>query len=113
MRRRHFPRSTILPYIMSDNASEAAYWHRVDAFINQANELSAGAVPDEVGASFLYAAARFNAFLVAKTVNSTETMALEKERALEYFTEHFRKMLASNLEDFTVNYDKYMKPGSR
>ena len=98
---------------MSDNSSEAAYWHRVDAFINLANELSAGAVPDEVGASVLYSAARFNAFLVAKMVNSAENMALEKDQALEYFTDHFRKMLASNLEDFTVNYDKYMKPGSK
>ena len=39
---------------MNDNPSEAAYWHRVDAFINLANELSSGAVPDEVGASSLY-----------------------------------------------------------
>lgn len=94
---------------MNDNPSEAAYWHRVDAFINLANELSSGAVPDEVGASALYFAARFNAFLVAKMVDSAENMGREKEQALEYFTDHFRKMLASNLEDFTVNYDKYIQ----
>jgi hypothetical protein len=98
---------------MSDNSSEAAYWHRVDAFINLSNELSAGAVPDEVGASLLYSAARFNAFLVAKMANNAENMAQEKQQALDYFTDHFRSMLAANLEDFTVNYDKYMKPAPK
>jgi hypothetical protein len=35
-------------------------------------------------------------------------MKLEKERALEYFTDQFRKMMADNLDDFAENHAKYM-----
>jgi hypothetical protein len=53
----------------------------------------------------MYAAARFNAFIVAKTTGSAQNMKLEKERALEYFTDQFRKMVESNLDDFAANFD--------
>lgn len=95
---------------MSNNSTEAEYWKRVDAFIDVANKQCNPADPNEVGASLLYASARFNAFIVAKTVGTAANMTLEKERALEYFTDQFRKMMLSNLEDFTVNFDKHMKP---
>jgi hypothetical protein len=34
-------------------------------------------------------------------------MQQEKERALEYFTDQFRKMMAENLDDFIANLGKY------
>lgn len=95
---------------MSQNSTEAEYWKRVDAFIELANSQCNPADPNEVGASLLYGSARFNAFIVAKTVGTADNMALEKERALEYFTDQFRKMMESNLDDFRVNFDKHMKP---
>jgi hypothetical protein len=41
--------------------------------------------PSAVGASTMYAATRFNAFIVARATGSSQNMKLEKERALEIF----------------------------
>lgn len=98
---------------MSKPSTEAEYWQRVDEFIALANKQCNPADPNDVGASALYAAARFNAFVVAKAVGTGENMALEKERALEYFTEQFRTMMLSNLEDFTQNFNKYLTPAKQ
>jgi hypothetical protein len=58
----------------------------------------------------MYAAARFNAFIVARSTGTAENMAAEKERALEYFTDQFRAMMAENLDDFIANLGKYIPP---
>jgi hypothetical protein len=58
----------------------------------------------------MYASARFNAFIVARTTGGPEAMKNEKERALEYFTDQFRKMMAENLDDFAENLEKYLGP---
>jgi hypothetical protein len=98
---------------MSDNTPGPAFWERANALINLANDQCATAHPNEVSASSLYAAARFNAFIVAKTVGSAENMLLERDRALEYFTDQFRQMMAANLDDFAGNFEKYMRPESQ
>jgi hypothetical protein len=69
--------------------------------------------PSAVGASTMYAATRFNAFIVARATGSSQNMKLEKERALEYFTDQFRKMMAENLDDFAENFEKHMEPGPK
>jgi hypothetical protein len=98
---------------MSNNLPDPAFWQRVDAVVNLANDQCNPASPNDVGASAMYAVARFNAFILAKTTGSPENMAIEKERALDYFSGQFRMMLESNLEDFTVNFEKYMKPDAK
>ncbi|MGZ7030047.1 MAG: DUF3144 domain-containing protein [Terriglobales bacterium] len=95
---------------MSNNTPDPAFWNRVNALINQANEQCDTADPSEVCASTMYAAARFNAFIVARTAPGPEQMRLEKERALDYFTDQFRKMMAENLDDFAGNLEKYLGP---
>lgn len=95
---------------MSDNIPDPAFWERLNAVINLVNDQCSSAAPNDVGSSTLYAAARFNAFILAKTTGSAENMKLERERALEYFTGQFRLMLESNLDDFTENFVDYMKP---
>jgi hypothetical protein len=93
---------------MSNNTPDPKFWERANAIINLANDQCEAADPSEVGASTLYATARFNAFIVAKTTGSAENMKLEKERALDYFTDQFRKMLEVNLDDFAANFDDFM-----
>jgi hypothetical protein len=95
---------------MSDNIPDPAFWERLNAVINLVNDQCSTAAPNDVGSSTLYAAARFNAFILAKTTGSAENMKLERERALDYFTGQFRMMLESNLDDFTENFVDYMKP---
>ena len=98
---------------MSDNTPDPAFWQRVDAIVDLANNQINPAHPNEVGASAMYAVARFNAFILAKTTGSPENMTTEKERALDYFTGQFRLMLDANLDDFTVNFEKYMQPQAK
>jgi hypothetical protein len=94
---------------MSNNTPGPEFFDRANSLINLANDQCATTHPSEVSASTLYASARFNAFIVAGTTGSAQTMALEKERALEYFTDQFRKMMEANLDDFIENFEKYMK----
>ena len=98
---------------MSNNTPDPAFWQRVDAIVNVANNQINPAHPNDVGASAMYAVARFNAFILAKTTGSPENMKTEKERALDYFTGQFRLMLDANLDDFTVNFEKYMQPQAK
>ena len=95
---------------MSDNIPDPAFWERLNAVINLVNDQCSAAAPNDVGSSTMYAAARFNAFILAKTTGSAENMKLERERALDYFTGQFRLMVESNLDDFTENFVDYMKP---
>lgn len=96
---------------MSNNTPDSKFWERANVVINMANDQCASADPSEVAASTLYATARFNAFIVAKSTGSAETMKQEKERALEYFTEQFRNMMEVNLNDFVENFERFMGQG--
>lgn len=98
---------------MSDNILDGAFLARANTLIDLANKQCDTVPPNEVGASAMFAAARFNAFILAKTTGSAENMAIEKARALDYFTSQFRNMVESNLDDFTANFDAYMKPAPK
>ena len=98
---------------MIDNIPDPAFWERLNAIINLANDQCSAAPPPDVGASTMYAAARFNAFILAKSTGSAANMKSERERALEYFTGQFRLMMESNLDDFTENFADYMQPRPR
>jgi hypothetical protein len=93
---------------MSNTTPGPEFWNRVNALINLSNDQCDTVDPSEVCASTMYASARFNAFIVARTTGSPEAMKNEKERALEYFTDQFRKMMAENLDDFAENLEKYL-----
>jgi hypothetical protein len=96
---------------MSDTTTPGPeFWERVNTVINLANTQCDNALPNEVGASAMFAAARFNAYILARTTANAANMAIEKERALEYFVDQFRNMMASNLDDFAENFDRYMHP---
>lgn len=93
---------------MSNNTPSPEFWNRANAVINLSNDQCDAVDPGEVGASTMFASARFNAFLVARSTGNAENMKAEKERALEYFTDQFRKMMEDNLDDFAANIDKYL-----
>jgi len=92
---------------MSDQSAEE-FWKIADSFINQANELYEKEGDGKVGYAMLYAAARFNAFIVATTAGGKQEISDEKEQATTYFTEQYRKMFTENLEDYEKNYDRYV-----
>jgi hypothetical protein len=105
---------------MSDEKSaqnmDKDFFKRTDAFIQVANklckekenetgEVSAG----KVSASMLYAAARFNAFIVASSAKDKAEADRNKVEAIEYFTDQYRAMLLANMDDYINKYDEYMK----
>jgi hypothetical protein len=85
------------------------FFKRTDAFIKVANELSTEHDLGKVSASMLYAAARFNAFIVASSAGSKEEAESNKDDAINYFAEQYRSMLKANMKDYIDKYDDYMK----
>lgn len=92
---------------MSDPAAEE-FWKLADSFIKLANEHYEKNGDGKVGYAMLYAAARFNAFIVATTAGDKTELATEKDPAADYFTEQYRKMFVENLEDYHSNFDQYL-----
>lgn len=95
---------------MSETQNEdQKFWQIIDTFINVANEQEASSPGSYqlVGASLMFAAARYNTYLVARANGNKENFAAKKEEAVAYFKEQFSKMLDDNVGDYTENFDKY------
>ena len=88
------------------NAEE--FWKIADSFIHLANKHYEKEGDGKVGYAMLYAAARFNAFIVATTAGGKQEIADERDQATDYFSEQYRKMFAENLADYEENFDKYV-----
>lgn len=85
------------------------FFKRTDAFIKVANELTKDHDLGKVSASMLYAAARFNAFIVASSAENKEEADRNKVEAIDYFTSQYRSMLLANMNDYIDKYDEYLK----
>ena len=85
------------------------FFKRTDAFISTANELSKEFDLGKVSASMLYAAARYNAFIVASSAEDKAEADRNKPEAIEYFVDQYRAMLIANMDDYINKYDEYLK----
>lgn len=94
---------------MADENGDKEFRGRADAFIHLANEQCRAASNDAVNASLLYAATRFNAFVVASAAQDIEEMRRDRDEAIKYFTERFRQMLVENIDDYVGNYAEYVQ----
>jgi hypothetical protein len=65
------------------------------------------AKPSRVSASALFAASRFNAFVITASTTSKEQLIAEKEAAVAYFLEQYEAMLRENLDEHLARYDKH------
>jgi hypothetical protein len=92
---------------VSENQPDRAFWDRADAIIHLANEQCSHAPNGEASASLLYAAARFNAFIVAVNASSAKEIEADKDRAIEHFVGQYKKMLVENLDDHIENFERY------
>lgn len=82
---------------MQENKSDERFWDMVDSFIRLANEYGDQVSIGKVSTALLYAAARYNAFVVVSVDN--KNIEGEKPLALEYFGDQYKTMLLENLED--------------
>ncbi len=93
---------------MSNTDKDKEFYEMADAFIAIANKQAKTTNPGKVSATFLYAAARFNTFLVASGADSATEFASRKEESFDYFMAEYKKMLEEHFADYTDNFDKYI-----
>jgi hypothetical protein len=93
---------------MSNSDEDKKFREMADAFIAVANKQSKNRNPGKVSASFLYAAARFNTFLVAAGSDSANEFASKKENSLDYFMAKYKNMLEEHFENYKENFEKYI-----
>lgn len=94
---------------MDDEEVDVIYRQMIDSFIDRANELADQNSQENVGMALLFAASRFNAFVVSQHAEKLEDYEKDMEKARQFFTNQYREMLAENLEDYKKTYQKYYK----
>ena len=91
---------------MSDGQRDNEFWDLADSFIQLANTHLDKVKPSRVSTSALFAAARFNAFVIAAATESKDQLIAEKESAIAYFMDQYEKMLRENIEEHLTRYDQ-------
>lgn len=91
---------------MNDEERDRQFRRMADAFIDQANAFIDEAPKEEVGMALLFAASRFNAFVVASHAPSIEKYDEDRERAVQFFSSEYVRMLEENLDDYKRIYAK-------
>lgn len=87
-----------------------AFYQRADAIISLANsQLGSEAHSGQVGASLLYAAARYSASVASIGFVKGDDFAKEKDDIVEFYVKQYRQMLSDNLTDYAQNFDKYVQ----
>ena len=92
---------------ISDDELDEVYRRMVDLFIDRANELAENNSPENVGMALLFAASRFNAYVVSQHAQTLEDYERDLPKAREFFQAQYRQMLDENLEDYKQLYSKY------
>lgn len=90
-----------------DNDQE--FWDLAEQFVEQANAALENTEPGKIGAAMLYAATRFNAFVVASTSVDRKEFIEDMDETMDYLSKQFRHMLGDNLRDFKDNYKTYIR----
>ncbi len=90
---------------------DPTFYKRADEHIHLSNKQ----VSEEIGrgmvsASFLYSAARFNAYVSASGFKSSKEFIEQKEAIMAYFMDEYKRMLEDNLDDYISNFSKYLAP---
>jgi len=93
---------------MSNSDKDKEFYAMADEYIALANKQSKNVNQGKVSATFLYAAARFNTFLVASGAASAEDFASKKENVFDYFMTEYKKMLEEHFADYQANFDRYL-----
>lgn len=87
-----------------------AFYQRADAIIELANsQLSPQSHSGQVGASLLYAAARYSASVASIGFVKGDDLLKEQEDIIEFYAKQYRQMLNDNLEDYANNFDDYVQ----
>lgn len=91
---------------MTDEATEREFRRVADAFIDVANEQIHSVPRENVGMALLFAAARFNAFVVASHCKTLDRYETDRETAVEFFSKEYLRMLEENLDDYRRAFEE-------
>ena len=94
---------------MSTSKTDDNFYNRADEFINLANKQSDDISVSKVNSSLLFAASRFNAFIVSSMSNNIEDLKRDKDEAIKFFTDQYIKMLTENIDENIKNYERNNK----
>ena len=87
-----------------------AFYQRADAIIGVANsQLGSDAHSGQVGASLLYAAARYSASVASIGFVKGDDFAKAKDDIVAFYVKQYRQMLSDNLTDYAQNFNKYVQ----
>ena len=86
------------------------FYQRADEHIALANEHinTKQTKPVDTNDSLLYAASRFNAWIIAASFDNSEDFKNDKANAINYFTDAYKTMLEEHFDDYAKNYNTYM-----
>jgi hypothetical protein len=91
---------------MTDEATEREFRRVADTFIDLANEHIGKAQKENVGMAMLFAASRFNAFVVASHSKTLDRYDADLEKAIDFFTKEYLRMLRENLDDYRRAFEE-------
>lgn len=94
---------------IGDEELDIQYRAMIDSFIDQANTLAETNSPENVGMALLFAASRFNAFVVSQHAESLAGFEKDLEKARSFFSAQYLEMLDENLDDYKQVYNKYQQ----
>ena len=94
---------------INDEELDKRYRGMIDTFIDQANTHAENNSPENVGMALLFAASRFNAFVVSQHAESLPDFEKDIEKARSFFSAQYLEMLDENLDDYKKVYQKYHK----
>jgi len=90
---------------------DPTFYKRADEHIRLSNsQVSKEIGRGMVSSSFLYSAARFNAYVSASNFNSSKELIEAKEATMAFFMKEYKNMLEENMDDYILNFSKYLKP---
>lgn len=94
---------------MSDEDLDKEFRRIADSFIDLANRHVNSGNREIVSMALLYAAARFNSFVVAAHAPDVKKYDADRAKASEFFLGKYREMLDENLDDYRRQYDADLK----
>lgn len=88
------------------SGKNSGFLKRADEHIALANEqMNEELTQGEVSASFMYGAARFNAWVAACSFEKSEDMAVEKEKIVEYFMKEYKLALEEHINHHIEHFE--------
>lgn len=95
---------------MSSISRDKEFYELADAHIALCNTHMGKVKPAKVSAAMLFAASRFNAFVIMAASENKAQMLLEKEAAIGFFMQEYEKYLRDNIDEHLNRYEQQAQP---